>query len=279
MVQAMFRAMLIPEWAQMRGSAQKRQTAMTMAVPSIRGMALALSLGMHALLLGGLLLLGREAPSTKERVYRVTLAEFAPAAGSPLTAPAAPAVAEKPAQPEPAPQKPDAHPAKPAPSKPEAKKISPIKNETAVPRESVSPAKPPLSTAQSVPSAPAPATTAATTLQAGSAGSAGPQPRTVGGIDAYACDVLDQRPSITRRVEPEYPTRARRMSIQGSVRVRLVVDSSGQPRNCEVVSATPDGHFEEAALKAAKNTRFAPGKLKGQPVNTLVELPFIFRLR
>ena len=87
----MFRAMLIPEWAQMRGSAQKRQTAMTMAVPSIRGMALALSLGMHALLLGGLLLLGREAPSTKERVYRVTLAEFAPAA--------APAVAEKPTPP------------------------------------------------------------------------------------------------------------------------------------------------------------------------------------
>ncbi|WP_296934487.1 energy transducer TonB [uncultured Desulfovibrio sp.] len=101
----------------------------------------------------------------------------------------------------------------------------------------------------------------------------------MGGFDAYACDVLDQRPSITRRIEPEYPPRARRMNIQGSVKVRLVVDASGQPCNCEVVSATPDGYFEEAALKAAKSMRFAPGKLKGQPVNTLVELPFIFRLR
>lgn len=272
----------------------------------IRGMGLALSLAMHALLLGGLLLPGREAPIKAERVYRVTLAEFALATGSPLAAPAVPAapaapadpaVAEKPApQPPPLPspelaqQNPDARPAKSAPPKPEAKKVSPKKSDTAAPKEAATPAQPSLSTAQPSPAAPAPATpaasapaaTATTAVRAGPAGAAGPagpQPRTVGGFDAYACDVLDQRPSITRRIEPEYPPRARRMNIQGSVKVRLVVDASGQPCNCEVVSATPDGYFEEAALKAAKSMRFAPGKLKGQPVNTLVELPFIFRLR
>ncbi len=101
----------------------------------------------------------------------------------------------------------------------------------------------------------------------------------MGGLSAYESDTLDQRPSITRRVEPEYPTKARRMNVQGSVKVRLVVDSSGLPHNCEVISATPDGYFEEAALNAARNMRFAPGKLKGQPVNTLVVLPFAFKLR
>ncbi|MDY0259907.1 MAG: energy transducer TonB [Desulfovibrio sp.] len=263
----------------------------------IRGVALALSLGMHALLLGGLLLLGREAPPTAVRVYRVTLAEFAPAAGSPPavsadpTLLAAPAVAEKPApSPPPPPElaqpKPDARPAKPVPPKPEAKKISPKKSETAIPKEAATPEQPSLPAAQPSPAVPtttvasaATGTTAGPALQAGATAPAGPQPRTVGGIDAYACDVLDQRPSITRRVEPEYPARAQRMNIQGSVKVRLVVDASGQPRNCEVVNATPDGYFEEAALKAAKNMRFVPGKLKGQPVNTLVELPFIFSLR
>lgn len=261
---------------------------MKTATLGTRSITLAFSLGMHALLLGGLLFLAREAPNSAERVYRVTLAEFAPAADTPLPAPAssavpaAPVAAESPTPPpppEPAPQTPDARPAKPAQPKPETKKISPKKSDKAVPREPVAPAKPPLSAAQSTPAAPAPATPTASSIPTGPTGPAGPQPRTVGGLNAYECDSLDQRPSITRRAEPEYPARARRMNIQGSARVRLVVDSSGQPCNCEVVSASPVGYFEEAALKAAKNMRFAPGKLKGQPVNTLVELPFIFRLR
>ena len=243
-----------------------------------RGITLAFSLGMHALLLGGLLLLAREAPNNAERVYRVTLAEFAPAADTPPAAPA-PVGAERPTpptpptSPEPAPQKPDVRPAIPAQPKPETKKISPKKNDKTSPKESITPAQPPLSASQT---ARVPATPAAPATQTGPAG---PQPRTVGGFNAYECDSLDQRPSITRRAELEYPAKARRMNIQGSARVRLVVDSSGQPCNCEVVSASPVGYFEEAALKAARNTRFAPGKLKGQPVNSLVELPFIFRLR
>ncbi|OXS28212.1 MAG: energy transducer TonB [Desulfovibrio sp. MES5] len=258
---------------------------MTTATHSIRSITLAFSLGMHALLLGGLGLLAREAPNNAERVYRVALAEFAPTADTPLPAPVTPVApitpvaAERPAPPtpEPAPQKPDVQPAKPAQPKPETKKISPKKSDKAVPKEPVAPAQPPISTAQSTPAAPAMPTT--TAIPTGPTGPAGPQPRTVGGLNAYECDSLDQRPSITRRAEPEYPPKARRMNIQGSARVRLVVDSSGQPCNCEVVSASPVGYFEEAALKAAKNMRFAPGKLKGQPVNTLVELPFIFRLR
>ena len=96
---------------------------------------------------------------------------------------------------------------------------------------------------------------------------------------AYDNDALDQRPSITRRVAPEYPTKARRMNVQGTVTVQLVVDTAGKPRNCVVVKATPGGYFEEAALDAARSMRFVPGKLKGQPVNTLVQLPFAFRLR
>lgn len=240
-----------------------------------RGIVLAFSLGMHALLLGGLLLLAREAPNNVERVYRVTLAEFAPAADTPPAAPA-PARAERatpPTSPEPALQKPDVRPAIPVQPKPETKKISPKKSDKASPKEPLAPAQPPLSASQA---ASVPATPAAPGTQTGPAG---PQPRAVGGLNAYECDSLDQRPSVTRRAELEYPAQARRMNIQGSARVRLVVDSSGQPCNCEVVSASPVGYFEEAALKAARNMRFAPGKLKGQPVNSLVELPFIFRLR
>ncbi|ATD81288.1 MULTISPECIES: energy transducer TonB [Desulfovibrio] len=220
-----------------------------------RGTTLFFSLGMHSLLLGGLLFLARETPNTTERVYRVALAEFAPTPSLPPPQ----AAAEPPAPPPPpAPKKQEVQPQKPVEPKPDVKKISPKKNNVPLPKEQAAPPRPEALTP------PAPA---------------GPQPRTVGGFSAYESDSLDQRPSITRRVVPEYPIKARRMNVQGSVKVRLVVDSSGQPRNCEIISATPDGYFEEAALKAAQRMRFAPGKLKGQPVNTLVVIPFAFSLR
>ena len=69
------------------------------------------------------------------------------------------------------------------------------------------------------------------------------------------------------------------MNVQGKVAVQMVIDTSGLPHNCSVVRAEPSGYFEEAAIAAASSMRFTPGKLKGQPVNTVVLLPFTFRLR
>ena len=232
-----------------------------------RGLPLLFSLGMHVLLLGGILLLPSGVPDHTEKVFRVALVEFAPAPAISTS----PSVAiEPPAPPsaEPQVQKPHAQAHTIDAPKPDIKRPSPkTSNKPVVQKQAAT--LPPPPPAPIIPSGPQPAPIA----------SSGPQPRTIGGISVYESDVLDLRPSITRRVEPEYPTRARRMNVQGSVNVRLVVDSSGQPRNCEVVSATPHGYFEESALKAAQNMRFAPGKLKGQPVSTVVVLPFIFRLR
>jgi protein TonB len=69
------------------------------------------------------------------------------------------------------------------------------------------------------------------------------------------------------------------MNVEGKVMVELVVDTSGLPKACAVRSAEPSGYFEEAALNAAQKMRFIPGKVRGAPVNTLVLLPFAFRLR
>ena len=69
------------------------------------------------------------------------------------------------------------------------------------------------------------------------------------------------------------------MNIEGTVMLELVVDTAGLPKACAVRSADPSGYFEEAALNAAQKMRFIPGKIGGAPVNTLVLLPFMFRLR
>jgi protein TonB len=61
--------------------------------------------------------------------------------------------------------------------------------------------------------------------------------------------------------------------------VQLVVDTTGAPKACSIRSSEPPGYFEDAALGAAQAMRFIPGMIKGTPVNTLVLLPFSFRLQ
>ncbi len=107
---------------------------------------------------------------------------------------------------------------------------------------------------------------------------AGP-PLRMGGFAAYGEDAVDRPPSLSLQIAPEYPQRARRMNVEGRVEVRLVVDSAGKPQACVVHNADPAGYFEEAALTAARKTRFIPGALQGKPVNTLVHISFVFVLR
>ncbi|MDR2076191.1 MAG: TonB family protein [Desulfovibrio sp.] len=232
----------------------------------LRSLSLLVSFCLHGGLAGILLFISAGRPVETERIYTVALAEFAqPDIVREAPSPESPAPAAGP-EPSPGPEF-VAPPPGPAPEpgkKPE--------NKTVRARKPAPPARPaPASPAarQSRPrQEPSPAQTAP-----------GPQPRQIGGLSAYDQDHLDQRPFLSRRVEPEYPARAKQMRIEGAVTVELVVDAAGLPRSCAVRSAEPPGYFEEAALKAAREMRFSPGKIKGVPVNTLVRLPFAFRLR
>ena len=247
--------------------------------PVCRFAAIFFSFGLHgAILMSGFLLAGAGAV-TEEKVYHVSLAEFASAEpvaaplAAPVAEPAAP-LSEPVAEPEPVPvaepepliqpePEPVVVPAKPAPRpKPQPEKPRP--------RPAKKPSQP----------APAPANVAAQqTAASQGVGVGGRVPYQVGGISAYSEDAVDQRPSISRRVAPEYPDSARRRNIQGEVIVRLVVDTSGTPQQCTVRSSNPEGVFDSAALTAARKTRFIPGKVKGQPVNTVVLIPYRFALR
>lgn len=120
----------------------------------------------------------------------------------------------------------------------------------------------------------------------GSAATGAAQKRAgVGGDDAsfgqgpYMPGQLDDLPSVLRAVRPNYPPEAKKKKIEGRVVVRLIVDSAGLSADCAVHAAEPNGYFEEAALAAARKTRFIPGKKNGRPVRSLVLLPFDFRLR
>jgi protein TonB len=246
----------------------------------MRCLTLLFSFCLHGGIAGVLLLFSAGQQAKTERVYHVALAEFvqlgivqeAPAPEVPEPAIEEPAPPPPPApepEPEVIPPPPDPEPEQP--KDPEPKVISTIKPTPPVQaRPALKPAPP---VAQ--PSAQPQGEPSSTTVQI----AAGPRPRQFGGLSAYDQDHVDQRPSISRRVEPEYPNRARRMNIEGTVMVELVVDIAGLPKACAIRSAEPPGYFEEAALNAAQKMRFIPGKISGAPVNTLVLLPFAFRLR
>lgn len=231
-----------------------------------RALGLLFSVAVHGALAGTIfgVSAGKPAPPP-EQIYRVSLAELAPPE-PPVTIPEPEPPPEPPPPeppPPPPPPEPVVEPPKPQPpaKKPQAKKISPKKQpdrpkEKPVEAPPAPPPPPPVASAPPRPAAP-PA-----------------NPNAV-----YRQDRVDQRPAIAKQVSPKYPQKARRMNVEGQVMVQLVVDKSGQARDCRVISANPPGYFEDAALEAAVRTRFVPGKIKGQAVNTLVVIPFAFRLR
>jgi protein TonB len=232
-------------------------------------LALLFSLCLHGGIMGMFFMFSAGSRVETERIYHVALADFAlPGIAREAPAPEVPEPAVE--TPPPAPE--EVIHSSPAPTpeplrEPEIKAISAAK--PAPPVRARPAAKPIPQPAQAL------REQSPTPVQAAS----GPRPRQFGGFSAYDQEQVDQRPSISSRVEPEYPARARRMNVEGTVVVELVVDTGGLPKACAVHSAEPPGYFEKAALNAAQRLRFIPGKLDGRPVNTLVRLPFVFRLR
>ncbi len=263
----------------------------------VRLVCLLLSAILHVALLGAAYTFMKSPASSQEPVYQVALVDAlgpvspasdeasAGSAASPVLEPEPPT--PEPVKPEPArPEPPRTEAPRPEPSKPEPPKPaikprpvtpSPKPEQPAPSQETPSPAQPSLS-----PSAtpPAIASGSAATPGEGSAGVPRQGPfLQAGGLLAYDANAVDVAPIVSRRVTPEYPPRARRLRIEGQAVVRLIVDAAGLPQDCRIESADPTGYFEEAALDAARKTRFFPGQVDGRAVNTVVLVPFVFTLR
>lgn len=80
----------------------------------------------------------------------------------------------------------------------------------------------------------------------------------------------------TRFVPPVYPRQALEEQIEGTVRVRITVDTDGRVKSAEVIESTPAGVFDAATLAAVKRWRFKPAEVNGQAVeaSTLQSLVF-----
>ena len=92
----------------------------------------------------------------------------------------------------------------------------------------------------------------------------------------YSARDLDVQPRALREIRPEYPDTADRQKLSGTLRLQLKLEADGRVSDVEVVSATPPGMFEESAIKAFHDARFAPAQKNGRPVRALVVIEVVY---
>lgn len=82
-------------------------------------------------------------------------------------------------------------------------------------------------------------------------------------------------PKATYQPEPEYPDKARKKKIQGTVMVSIVITPEGTVRDAKVVTSV-DKNLDQRALEAVSKWKFQPATKDGKPMAlcTVVEIGF-----
>jgi TonB family protein len=98
-----------------------------------------------------------------------------------------------------------------------------------------------------------------------------------GGI--YRPGVNVSSPRVITEVNPKYTEDALSQKIQGSVILEMVVTRDGIPDAIKVIRSLDPGGLDTAAVEAARQWRFAPGRFAGTPVDVRVTLVLDFRIQ
>lgn len=88
---------------------------------------------------------------------------------------------------------------------------------------------------------------------------------------------LSDKPVEIKHVVPVYPELAKKAGIEGTVVVKVLVNTKGDVEKVEVLKSHP--LLDEAAIEAAKQFKFKPGKQRDKFVKVWVSIPFNFKLK
>ncbi len=80
------------------------------------------------------------------------------------------------------------------------------------------------------------------------------------------------------RVEPTYPPAARRAGEEGTVRLRVLVDESGRPKDVQVAKTSGFTRLDNAAVQAVRRWRFQAATDGSQPIAAWTQVAITFRL-
>jgi periplasmic protein TonB len=78
--------------------------------------------------------------------------------------------------------------------------------------------------------------------------------------------------------KPSYPLLARRLKLEGTVIIRVLVSPKGKAEIVRLGTSAGSNVLDQAALNAVQEWSFVPAQQGGQPVSAWVDVPIRFRL-
>ncbi len=97
---------------------------------------------------------------------------------------------------------------------------------------------------------------------------------------AFIEAVVDEKPERITTLTPDYPDLLRQAGIEGTVVVEVIIDTTGhaEPSSLRIVQSTNKA-FELSARDAVLKSMYRPGRVRGQAVRVLVQVPISFSIR
>ena len=95
--------------------------------------------------------------------------------------------------------------------------------------------------------------------------------------DVTECDVYEVGPEVIKQVNPIYPDSAKQFGIEGTVYVKVRVDTSGKPSKVCVIKSDNE-IFNLPAVQASWQYIFTPALMNEKPIRVNVTIPFKFKL-
>ena len=87
-----------------------------------------------------------------------------------------------------------------------------------------------------------------------------------------------QATRLLKQTRPVYPADAQAAGIEGTVLLRAIISKDGTLLNLSSISQSADPELVQAAIDAAKQWRYQPTLLNGQPVEVITTITVNFRL-
>lgn len=91
----------------------------------------------------------------------------------------------------------------------------------------------------------------------------------------YEPKEVDRKARITKKSEPQYTEQARTNRTSGTVVLRVVLKSSGEVGDINVIKDLPDGLTEEC-IRVAREIKFEPAMKDGNPVSQYARVEIHF---
>ncbi|MBK8099996.1 MAG: energy transducer TonB [Planctomycetes bacterium] len=105
-----------------------------------------------------------------------------------------------------------------------------------------------------------------------------PEPKPITPPPVQPSAHVDATPLVDRNQPPEYPSLARQLGQQGTVRIRVHLDDRGDVLDAEVAEPCAHAELNRAALRAVRRWKFAPATEDGVPIADSIVVPVVFLL-